>query len=187
MIRVDQPLWLVTALYLRDAAGLRPPPAPLLPRLPLTEPPVPVDPALAELVRPGAELEWLAWWRRLWRAGVGDRPVQPPEFLELVDEPVLRALARVGWPQAVRWAEQRKREHARTVSRAAPVESLMVRYTERDRRRRARPFALDVVVLPLAGQRGWRTDPDRVLITSALYADRFAYAAFLRPAIAALA
>ena len=44
-----------------------------------------------------------------------------------------------------------------------------------------------VVVLPLAGQRGWRTEPDRVLITSALYADRFAYAAFLRPAIAALA
>ena len=67
------------------------------------------------------------------------------------------------------------------------VESEVVRDAERRLGRRARPFRLQVSVLPVAGSGSWRVAEDHVLVTRSRYFDTRAWRGDLERVVAELA
>ncbi len=174
------PQALLLALHLRDAAGLRPPVSPAVPDLPPLDPPVRRAPGL-----PGSEeagRQWARWWAGAFPGGPEAlTSLLPPTFPGLRGTPELRGVAELGIDEAVAWAE-RARRLERRVHADVPValfETTLLARVERELGRRLRPFALDVVVLPVRGAAAWET-PAGPVISLALRADRDAYLAWLR-------
>lgn len=209
-IGTDEPQSLLTALYVRDASGLR---AQIDPEIPPLQPAVQVD----EEQSPAASADskqWAEWWLELLEGGgfwpeskdpsdmkaiTHDPDIQrlfywpsrhlPPEFAGLSDRPELRALVRRHHEAGGRWSAARKHEFV-AVSRArqrVSLESDIVRSVERGLGRRARPFELDVRVLPVASSKAWRLSFGRAIVTLTLFRDRASYAQWLRPIIEELA
>ncbi len=207
-ISTDEPEPMLIALYLRDAAGLHTRIDPDIPRL---EPAVPYD---AEPLSEGAvsSVQWAAWWHQLLLGG-GFWPddknpsdlhnlTTDPELQRLFywptpdlaagvpsDTPELHALVRQHQKAARIWSEARKHEFvALSVTRQrVSLELGAVRSVEAGLGRKARPFAFDVRVLPLAAKHAWRLSPGRALVSRALYRDRAAYIEWLQPIIEELA
>ncbi|HXN02117.1 MAG TPA: hypothetical protein VN973_09560, partial [Candidatus Dormibacteraeota bacterium] len=206
----DEPQSLLMALYVRDASGLRPQVDPDIPSLepgvPFREKPSPVDRV--------ASAQWADWWQHVLEGGgfwpdhlsptdlpriTHDPQIQklfywpsrqlPPDFAGLSGAPELQALVRRHHEAARVWSEARKHEFvALTVMRQrVSLESEIVQTVERGLGRKARPFELDVRVLPVAAVQAWRLSPGRALVTRALFRDRAAYRDWLRPIIEELA
>jgi hypothetical protein len=209
-ISTDEPQLLVMALYVRDAAGLLPQ---IDPDIPPLEPAVPDDDKSAP-VNPVASVQWASWWQRLLEGGgfwpehkspsdlhrlARDPEIQrlfywpsqhlPPDFEGLSGMPALRDLVRTQYEAARLWSEARHLEFIALSSTRQSVllESEIVRTVERGLGRAARPFALDVRVLPVASARAWRTSSGRALVTRGLFSDRPAYRKWLEPIIEELA
>ena len=199
---------MLAALYVRDAAGLRPQIDPYVPRL---EPAVPsgTEPLPDEAV---SSAQWAAWWRQLlqgggfWPEGKNASDLHDlrndPELQRLFywptpdlaaavpsDAPNLQALVRRHQEAARIWGEARKHEFiALSVTRQREsLEWGVVQRVETGLGRKARPFAFDVRVLPVAAKEAWRLSPGRALVSRALYRDRAAYLEWLQPIIEELA
>jgi hypothetical protein len=184
-IRHGQPLHLVLALYVRDAAGLGPVGNPLLP---------PLDPPVRRADLPPMDLEvareqWGRWWRRCWSQ---DEPkilmeLNEPGLPGFDDAPELQELLRRLLEPAGEWRSEGDEEVDAMVERTrTPSDdglSALVRDRERQLRRRARPFRLVITELPLAGRAGWRLGPEAVVVTRDLVRDPAAFLAFIRPAV----
>src|SRR5215831_5793137 len=164
----DEPRLLVLALYVRDAAGLDAAADPPVARL---------QPAVAgagDAAPEAAAAQWTAWWSHLVarepavQRGVEDagggmeslriladhhRGFGPPGFEALRDSPELAELVSRHFAAAQAWSEERTREFfQRTVDPTrAHVEAEVVREAEWLLGRRARPFRLQVSILPVAG------------------------------------
>src|SRR6202521_3483632 len=206
----DEPQSLLMALYVRDASGLRPQVDPDIPALelgvPFREKPSPVDRV--------ASAQWGDWWQQLLDGGgfwpdhksapdmsrLRDDPelqrifywpsrYLPPDFVGLSGTPELQALLRQHYEAARVWSEARKHEYvALSVTRQrVSLESEVVQTVERSLGRKARPFELDIRVLPVAAVQAWRLSRGRALVTRALFRDRAAYHEWLRPIIEELA
>jgi hypothetical protein len=205
----DEPQSLLMALYVRDASGLRPRVDPDIPSLepgvPFREKPSPVGSL--------ASAQWADWWQHLLDGGgfwpehkspsgpgrIHDPEIQrlfywpsqhlPPHFVGLSGTPELQALVYTHHEAARVWSEARKHEFvALTVTRQRVwLESEVVQTVERGLGRKARPFELDIRVLPVASVQAWRLSPGRALVTRALFRDRTAYRDWLRPIIDELA
>jgi hypothetical protein len=113
----------------------------------------------------------------------------PPDFVGLSGTPELQALVRRHHEAAGVWSEARKHEFvALTVARQrVSLEWEVVQTIERGSGRKARPFELDIRVLPVAAVQAWRLSPKRALVSRALFRDRAAYREWLRPIIEELA
>ena len=87
------------------------------------------------------------------------------------------------------WSQARNHEFvALTVARQrVSLEWEVVQTIERVSGRKARPFELDIRVLPVAAVQAWRLSPKRALVSRALFRDRAAYREWLRPVIEELA
>jgi hypothetical protein len=209
-LSTDQPQSLLLALYVRDASDLR---AQTDPEIPALEPAIPVEkaqPAIAGI----ASGQWTRWWQDLLEGGgfwpegkdpshlsrMRDDPqIQklfywpsrhlPPEFVGLSDTPQLRALLRLHHDAARVWIEARHLEFATTSSarERGPLESEIVRSVERTFGHTARPFELDIRVLPIKGVHAWRLTPRRALISFSLFRDAVSYGEWLRPIVEELA
>lgn len=85
--------------------------------------------------------------------------------------------------------EARKHEFVAlpTARQRVSLESEIVRTGERGLGRTARPFELDIRLLPVASVQAWRLSCGRALVTRALFRDRAAYGKWLRPIIEELA
>jgi hypothetical protein len=206
----DEPQSLLTALYVRDASGLSPQ---IDPELPPLEPAV-IGDELPSSVQSLASAQWAEWWRELLGGGgfwpdqrnpaelsglIDDPDIQrlfywpsrhvAPAFAGLSNMPELQALTRRHHDAAVAWSGARK--HAFVAQSSArqrvSVEWDIVQTVERGLGRTARPFELDVRVLPVATVQGWRLSAGRALVTGALFRDRSAYREWLRPIIEELA
>ena len=131
-------------------------------------------------LRHDAELQRIFYWpsRHL-----------PPDFVGLSGTPELQALVRRHHEAAGGWSEARKHEFvALTVARQrVSLEWEVVQTIERGLGRKARPFELDIRVLPVASVQAWRLSSGRALVTRALFRDRAAYGKWLRPIIEELA
>jgi hypothetical protein len=209
-ISTDEPQSLLMALYVRDASGLRPQVDPDIPSLepgvPFREKPSPADSL--------ASAQWADWWQQLLDGGGfwpehksppdmsrlrHDPELQrifywpsrhlPPDFVGLSGTPELQALVRRHHEAAGVWSEARKHEFvALTVARQrVSLEWEVVQTIERGSGRKARPFELDIRVLPVAAVQAWRLSPKRALVSRALFRDRAAYREWLRPIIEELA
>jgi hypothetical protein len=200
---------LLMALYVRDASGLRPR---VHPDIPALEPTVPID-ELPYPVDSLASAQWAEWWQHLLDGGFWpehknasdlSRLTQDPElqrlfywpsrylasnYAGLSSTPELQALVRRQHEAARVWSEARKHEFVALSSARQRVllESEIVRSVQRGLGRIARPFELDIRVLPVASVQAWRLSSGRALVTRALYSDRTAYREWLRPIIEELA
>jgi hypothetical protein len=200
----DEPRLLVLALYVRDAAGLEV----------VADPPVPpLEPAVArsnEAPPVAAAVQWPAWWRDLVAgeaamqhgieaAGGGREAVRvmaarhmafgPPDFAGLSGSPDLRELVASHFHDAEAWSGPSKREfcdRSRARDRAL-LETHLVHEVARGLGRKARPFRLQVSVLPVAGAQHWRVAEDHVLATRDLYFDAPAWRRALEPIVSELA
>ena len=206
----DEPQSLLMALYVRDAAALRPR---IDPDLPPLEPPVPLDQEQLPMTSVASD-QWADWWRQLLDGGGfwpdhksppdmsrlrHDPELQrifywpsrylPPDFVGLSGAPELQALVRKHYEAARVWSDARKHEFvALTAARQrVSLEWEVVQTIERGLGRKARPFELDIRVLPVEAVQAWRLSPKRALISRALFWDRAAYREWLRPIIEELA
>jgi hypothetical protein len=199
-----EPRLLLLALYVRDAAGIGAVADPPVPRL---DPPVP---RAAEAAPPAASAQWTAWWRRLLvsepevgraveAAGGGQASLRalasyrrrfiPPDFEGLRESPELRDLVARHHAAADAWIEARARESfARSAARGGSrVEWEAVRDAERRLGRRARPFRLQVSVLPVLGDHCWRVGDEHLLVTRARHWAPDAWRRDLQPVVDELA
>jgi hypothetical protein len=185
-----QPLHLVLALYVRDAAGLGSVGDPLLPALDPRVPRADLPPVDVETARE----QWARWWRQCW---LRDEPMilrelGQPGLPAFEKAPALQELLRHLLEPAGRWSSERDEEHFDDLVGQTHLSSTdplgnVVRHRERQLGRRARPFRLTITELPLAGKAGWRLSPEAVVVTRDLVRDRDAFLAFVRPAVEAVA
>jgi hypothetical protein len=206
----DEPQSLLMALYVRDISGLRPQ---VDPDIPTVEPAVPFGEKRAQ-VDSLASAQWADWWQQLLDGGGlwpdhksppdmsrlrHDPELQrifywpsrhlPPDFVGLSGTPELQALVRRHYEAARVWSEARKHEFvALTAARQrVSLEWEIVRTIEQGLGRKARPFELDIRVLPVEAVHAWRLSPKRALVSRALFRDRAAYGKWLRRIIEELA
>ncbi|MER6386632.1 hypothetical protein [Streptomyces sp. NPDC001127] len=177
---------LVIGLFVRDAAGLRP-------RVDIEVPPlvpaVEARASLAPLAVPEASAQWARWWdRELTRHEEPHRGFLAPESRFGGGEE-LGALMRECFDDAVRWSSARGREYAEAMMRGdrRGHEGDLVRAVETELGRKARPFELQVMELPVAGAVGWRVSEKHVVVSRALREDAEAYRRWLTSVIRELA
>ncbi|HET6211754.1 MAG TPA: hypothetical protein VFE14_02665 [Micromonosporaceae bacterium] len=182
-IRIDErQAWLV-ALYVRDAAGLRPAVEPALP---------PLSPEVRPIMVAGtdtaaAAVDWAGLWVRL----VADNwPTWfvPPGF-GLPASSALRPLLAACWRDALEWGSARRRHIAAltTDRQHGPVPNDVVRAVGKQLGRRVRDFTLRIDVVPVDQIGTWPLAPDHVIISEAAVADVRAFRALLTPLVRALA
>ncbi|PPB50874.1 hypothetical protein C4K88_03170 [Arthrobacter pityocampae] len=190
---VDTSEVLLVALYLRDCAGLQ---GTGLPSLPPLQPAVRRAETRQLTKRVGGRatlrVEWEAWWHTLLahRVGAAVLPL-PPDFEALDGMAALKALLRAHFGTAMAWAAERCAEYAlRVGSRGADsMDRLLARIIqecELELGRPARPFTLEVVELPLVGQRAWWVEPDKLLMCQDLFDDEVSFRSYVEPVIRAL-
>lgn len=165
------------ALWLRDVERIDVPASPLVPGpLDVDELPdrsgEPHDPALGP--------QWLAWWESL----VDRRPRPPmsppdesvepavdtPDPLGLARLPAARAQVTTWWPRFQQWRAARTGH--RITGRGGPRhdDGAVVRAVEAALGRRARPFRLDLTLLPVRDDRILRAEPNHYLVPERVYA-----------------
>jgi hypothetical protein len=201
----DSPTDLLIALYLRDAAGLLPAGDPQLPPIEPVFAPRPVLSAHGALApRPSVDplpqerfdalrTQWEAWWRRL--VLPADRPKQwelePPEFRPFDRSPELQQLLRERFPDARLWAGRRHEEFVEAaverIHRGDHDINAVVVASERELGRRAEPFHLDVIVLPVAEADIWIIGPSSIVVSTRLRNDSPAFRDAVAPLVHALA
>ena len=183
---IDEPHNLLVALFVRDAAGLRPDTDPVIPAL---TPAVATNQTLAAAAGLAASIQWAGWWARLLDADHLTPTATPPDLPELADSPELQEVLRTRYPDAIRWSASRKREYVTlmTGSNRPSVEGDVVREIERSLGRTAQPFELRITVLPVSGIHAWRVRPQHLVVTRALFTDTTTYRMRLHTIIEGLA
>jgi hypothetical protein len=130
----------------------------------------------------GAELAqgWLAWWHSLAAApelsppfGRADRIPQlefsPPGFPGLAGFPALRRVVTVRWIQAQDWHDARKMAGLKAGRHRDMRPTTVVAELERELGRKARPFSVDLLLLPVADDQVRSIGSDRYLVPEGLY------------------
>jgi hypothetical protein len=165
------------ALWFRAAEGIDVPAGGIVPG------PAEIDPPPTPSAVHADETElaagWLAWWQALagappWRAP-SERSGPPPELAfmgpdpaGLTGWPVLQRVVAARWSEARDWHGRRKRAGLA----AGPPHDLQtvyaVRDLERELGRRAKPFELDFVLLPVRDDQVRQVRADRYLIPESL-------------------
>jgi hypothetical protein len=185
----------------------------MAPKLPPLEPAVIADKVQGP-VQSQASAQWARWWRELLDGGgfwpnhrnpsdlsgfIDDPEIQrlfywpsrhvAPDFAGLSDMPDLQVLIRTHHDAAVAWSGARRDEFVALSSarQRVSLEWDIVQSVERGLGRTARPFELDIRVLPVDTVQGWRLSASRALVSRALFTDRSAYREWLRPIIEELA
>ncbi|WP_104166039.1 hypothetical protein [Arthrobacter sp. SX1312] len=191
---VDTSEVLLVALYLRDCAGLQGTGLPALP---------PLLPAVRRVEtrrltgpvggRATLRVEWEAWWHSLLAHRVGDAVLPlPPSFEALDGMAGLKALLRAHFGTAMAWAAERCAEYALRVG-SRGVDSMdrllgrMIQERELELERPARPFMLEVIELPLGGERAWWVEPGKLLMSQDLFDDERSFRSYVEPIIRVLA
>lgn len=165
--------------------------------------PLDLDPLPAPSLPSGAPLAeaWLYWWRVL---EVPDNapavtPAEafegasygPPDFSILTAYPHLREVAVARWPEALDWRRSRDlthraaRRHERA-TRAHDREGQVVREVEAEIGHKAAPFALRIVILPVADTEIRRLGDNTYLVPAQVRATA-SYDTWLRNVVRTLA
>lgn len=189
-ITVDTSSIMLTALYLRDAAGLEdagePAVSPVSPKVRVADP----RQAVAQSGGVGdLRDQWCQWWQPL--AG-GDLDavtvVDPPYFTVFDDSPALRSYCRAHYGAAMTWGRERQREYTnlealRVTTGRAEIFADLVEEREMELGRDSRTFKLNIIELPLSEPRAWYIEPDRLLMSQSLPDDEEGLRSFVQPVI----
>jgi len=169
LMSIDEPQNLVLGLFIRDVAALSsahswlPPAAPAVPGV------------AGGGGSPAAARQWDAWWDHALAVDPHAPWLEvttswwgPPDFGSLDAAPQLQALVRSHFGAAVRWSENRNREHIAVMTdpgRGAD-ETRLVADLESACGRRAALFNLRVTEIPVAGRELWQLHPEHVVVTA---------------------
>ncbi|WP_269937399.1 hypothetical protein [Arthrobacter sp. HY1533] len=190
-ITMDTCPLMLMALYLRDVAGLVGAGTPSLSHVAPT-----VRPADHTMLTHGVggtdalRDQWEVWWGRLLHnlPEPSQQALTPPEFPELAGMPALQRVAHAHYGAALTWS----REQAQLYSMmAAQRETLgghkiladLVQNREMELGRSARDFTLTIVEVPLAEQRAWFIEPDRLIMSSHLLEDQEVFRSYVQPVV----
>lgn len=162
-----------------------------------------IAPPAAPSTAPGAPLAegWLGWWRAV--LGLPRPPITipddvsdadlpdfvslgPPAFNGLAEWPALREVAARRWREADEWHQARKDAGLRTFHSTEPDHSGLVAEVERSLGRRAAPFEVEFILLPVRDDKVRPIDGTRFLVPERLY-DGPAWFEWLRPVLTRLA
>jgi hypothetical protein len=186
---MPQPL--MTALYLRDAAGLDVRVDTVVPPL---EPTVDLDAGLAMYATEQAAHDWAAWWETFFDTSAEllgpPMVVLDPMLASEVGVDLLR-LIEAGYEDSQRWLSDQARAYAQERVREPHSDRVLItdvtREAERRLGHRAAPFRLRISILPVEGVWGRRVRPEHVLASRHLRANAEAFRAFIEPVIDELA
>jgi hypothetical protein len=179
--RISEDRWpeeLDVSLWLRAAERIDVAPGGVVPGEPDVEPlPDPsTDPSDAAELAAG----WLAWWHSLLGLpspspppGSAYPPVLPecvpPDFLGLAAWPALRQTITRRWIQAHDWHNARMEAGLEAGLHRDARDGQVVAGRERELGRKARPFSLDLVLLPVRDDQIRPAGPDRYLVPERVY------------------
>jgi hypothetical protein len=183
----DDPLWFRAAEHLDVPAGG------------IVPGPLDIEPVPAPTTGPDAGLaaEWQGWWRALaglprWPSReatetawsretdllevVGEPPTArfgPPDFPGLAEWPALARVVRQRWPEANRWHNDRVKVLMDAPRGQPPLgrggESRLVAEVERERGRKAPPFDIEFIVVPVRDTEIRPLADDRYLVPLPVY------------------
>lgn len=181
---------MLIALYLRDVAGLVGAGTPALSDVAPT-----VNASDHSMLISGVggtdalRDQWEFWWGRLLQQVPGTQEaLTPPNFPELAGMPALQRVAHAHFGAALTWS--REQTHVYSVL-AQQRETLgehkiladLVQNREMELGRCARDFTLTIVEVPLAEQRAWFIEPNRLIMSSHLLDDQASFCSFVRPVV----
>ncbi|GAB4099921.1 hypothetical protein [Sinomonas halotolerans] len=181
---------LLLALYLKDNAGLAgagmPPVAPAEPRVRVAD-----HHQITQHVGglPALRREWEAWWAHLIQSHPEMSPaVEPPGFSSFREAPALQRTLQAHFGHALTWARERRAEYERLErEREGRGDTDVLREIVEERQLEvgsaARDFALTIIELPLAEERAWLVNADKVIMSQSLLSDREAVRSYLKPVV----
>ena len=140
---------------------------------------------------------WLAWWQALTEADTpsgrfdpANPPValsfSPPAYPGFRDRPELGRVVAARWTEAHQWVNGRKRDGLRAGLAHDSRTNQVVSDLERTLGRKARPFSLDLIVLPVREDEIRHVTGDRYLVPERVY-DGPDWAGLLRSLITPIA
>ncbi len=189
-ITMDTCTPMLMALYLRDVAGLVGAGTPSLSHVAPS-----VKAADHTMLTAGVggndalRDQWEVWWSRLLTDLSGNQTIlTAPDFPQLAGMPALQRVAHAHYGAALNWA----REQAQLYSAmAAQRETLgghkiladLVQNREMELGRSARDFTLTIVEVPLAEQRAWFIEPNRLIMSSHLLDEQETFRSFVQPIV----
>ncbi|MDQ4503363.1 hypothetical protein [Sinomonas sp. ASV322] len=184
---------MLVALYLKDNAGLTgaglPPVAPAHPRVRESD-----HHQLTQHVGGVGALrrEWEAWWARLIEGDPDKVPeVAPPEFAAFSEAPALQRSLQAHFGSAFTWARERRAEYERleTIRETRGMSRMleeMVASCQLEVGPEAKDFSLTIIELPLAEDRAWLVNTDKVIMSQSLMEDPETFRSYLEPVLAIL-
>ncbi|RAN79428.1 hypothetical protein B5P43_14515 [Bacillus sp. SRB_336] len=181
---------MLIALYIRDVAGLAGAGRPALSHV---APQVrPADPGQLTAHVGGLDAlrdQWEHWWGLLMAAHPGMEPaLNPPGFGEFAGMPALQRVLQAHFGAALTWSREQSSAYQLL---AAERETLgghkvladMVQNREMELGRSSRDFTLTIVEMPLAEQRAWFIEPDRLIMSQHLLDDQQNFLSYVQPVV----
>ena len=181
---------MLIALYIRDVAGLTGAGSPSLSHV---APHVRAADHSRLTAHVGGEKalrgQWEAWWDTLLVQPDGTEPAMtPPSFPEFNAMPALQRVVQAHFGAALTWSREQSRAYSLM---AAERETLgghkiladLVQNREMELGRSARDFTLTIVEMPLAEQRAWFIEPDRLIMSEHLLDDQQNFLSYVQPVV----
>ncbi|WP_125609663.1 hypothetical protein [Specibacter cremeus] len=189
-ITMDTSSALLIALYIRDVAGLDGAGTPALSHI---APQV----RAADHTRLTAHIggaaalrtQWEAWWETLMAGRPQMEPeLSPPEFSSFAATPALQRVLQAHFGAALTWARERTSAYNRMAEQretlgSGKILAELVQNRELELGRNARDFTLTIVEMPLAEQRAWFIEPDRLIMSQHLLDDHDAFLSYVQPVV----
>ena len=181
---------MMIALYIRDVAGLTGAGSPALSH---AEPHI----RAADHSRLTAHVggtdalreQWEQWWSELLAGYPDTEPsMTPPDFPEFSAMPALHRVVQAHFGAALTWAREQNSAYSLL---AAERETLgghkiladLVQNREMELGRSARDFTLTIVEMPLAEQRAWFIEPNRLIMSQHLLDDQPTFLSYVQPVV----
>ena len=181
---------MLMALYLRDVAGLV---GAGNPSLSCVAPSVTAaDHAMLTAGVGGNDAlrdQWEIWWARLLQNFPDNQQnLTPPEFPELAGMPALQRVAHAHYGAALTWSREQARLYSvmaeqRETLGGHKILADLVQNREMELGRNARDFTLIIVEVPLAEQRAWFIEPNRLIMSSHLLDDQDIFRSYVQPVV----
>lgn len=181
---------MMIALYIRDVAGLVGAGSPALSH---------VDPLIraADHSRLTSHLggtdalrhQWEHWWSNIVAQTPHTEPaLTPPDFPELSGMPALQRVVQAHFGAALTWAREQNRAYSMMVAERETlgghkILADLVQNREMELGRSARDFTLTIVEMPLAEQRAWFIEPDRLIMSQHLLDDQQNFLSYVQPVV----
>lgn len=189
-ITMDTCAPMLLALYLRDVSGLSGAGTPALSHV---SPHVKAaDHSMLTSEVGGTEAlrdQWEFWWSQLLQGlPENQRNLTSPDFPELAGMAALQRVAHAHYGAALTWSREQVQLYSMMTAQRETlgghkILADLVQNREMELGRSARDFTLNIVEVPLAEQRAWFIEPNRLIMSSHLIDDHQNFRSYVQPVV----